>query len=217
VTAPDTTPNADADTGAEDYDAILSNLEADRDHHRQRAEMAETALGELQQRVETAETAAREAQAALEAAQQAAQDDSEATEPTPEGDDSGQQENEPQDETGRKPAGVRQRLAEAEAERDALRERLSAQRTAVYEDAIARAGVTGLLMSAAGHTAETLAGEDGVIDPGAVVETAQQVAAEAGIPRRPKADPMLGRGNQPVPEKVTFGSLLKATVGPGKV
>lgn len=120
---------------------------------------------------------------------------------------------EPQDEeteTGRRP-GVRQRLAEAEAERDQLRDTLDRQRLAVYEDALNRAGVTGVLMRAADRGLESLVGDDGVIWPADVTGAASQVAADAGIPRRPAPDPMVGRGGEPnVKPKVTFGTLLQA-------
>ncbi len=117
-----------------------------------------------------------------------------------------------QDETGRR-RGVRERLAEAEAERDALRDTLARQQQAVFEDAINRAGVTGVLMRAADRGLDSLVDEDGLIWPTDVTEAAGQVAADAGIPRRPKADPLAGRGdNASPPPKVTFGSLLKAAV-----
>lgn len=150
-----------------------------------------------------------EAPEAVDSAPQTAQ---ETPEPDPAVDDEAPDADDAQDETGRR-RGVRERLAEAEAERDALRDTLARQQQAVYEDAINRAGVTGVLMRAADRGLDSLLGEDGVIWPTDVTEAAGQVAADAGIPRRPKADPLAGLGdNASPPPKVTFGSLLKAAV-----
>lgn len=123
---------------------------------------------------------------------------------------------EPQDDSGRR-RGVRERLREAEAERDALRDTLARQQQAVYEDAIERAGVSGVLMTAAQRGVETFVGANGVVYPAVVAEAASEVAAEAGIPRRPKADPIVGRGSEgETKPKVTFGSLLRAAVENGQ-
>jgi hypothetical protein len=205
----------DTDTGAEDYDKILGDLEADRDHWKQRGETAEATVTELQQRAETAEAAAREAQEALEAAEKAAQTAQETPEPDPAVDDTGQNPDEAQG-SNQDRRGVRQRLAEAEAERDTLRDTVARQRQAVYDDALSRAGVTGVLMTAADRGLNTFVGDDGVIQPTAVTEAAAQVAAEVGVPRRPKADPLLGSGGSGSPTKVTIGTLLQAAVRDGQ-
>ena len=214
MTTPDTpdttTPDAENDSGAEDFDALIQSLETDRDGWQQRAENAESQLTELQQRVEAAESAAREAQEALEAAAQTAQDE---PEPEPAVDDSSQGENEPQ-ESNQDRRGVRQRLAEAEAERDALRDNLARQQQAVWDDAVQRAGITPLLMKTAGRDVEQLLTvvEDGTLTPEAVYQIADQVRAEAGLSRRPKPDPVLGRARREAAEREDWGSLLKATV-----
>lgn len=152
-----------------------------------------------------------DAPGAAESASQTDQD--EITEPDVVDDtdqDTEEVQDEPQDDSGRR-RGVRERLAEAEAERDQLRDIVERQRLAVYEDALNRTGVTGMLMRAADRGLESLVGDDGVIWPADVTDAASQVAAEAGIPRRPKADQMVGRGGESDGKPaVTFGALLKA-------
>jgi hypothetical protein len=139
-----------------------------------------------------------------------AQTDQGTPEPDGQGNDEANDADDAQDDSGRR-RGVRERLAEAEAERDALRETLTRQQQAVYSDAIGRAGVAGTLMAAAERGLESLVGDDGVIHPADVTAAADQVAAEAGIPRRPQPDPALGRGGDgSAVSTVTIGTLLRA-------
>lgn len=105
--------------------------------------------------------------------------------------------------------GVRERLATAEAEVEVLKELLTAQRQAVYDAALRSAGVDDRLMAASGHSIDSLQDENGVLHAAAITETATALAREVGIPRRPKPDPMLGRGTEQHKPVMTFSELLK--------
>lgn len=150
-----------------------------------------------------------------------AQIDQDATEPTEQADDSADDENaaqdEPQDDDGRR-RGVRQRLADAEAERDGLLETLKAQRQAVFEAALHAAGVDGRLLASAGHTVDSLIDSDGILHADAVVGVAEAVAAEFKVQpqaRRPAPDPLVGRGESGSTAETGWGAALKDALSPG--
>jgi len=147
-----------------------------------------------------------------------------APEPDEQVDDTGDAETESQDETGTQDdaddgrrRGVRQRLADAEAERDQLREALTAQRRAVWEAAVEASGVDGRLLASAGHTIDSLTDRDGILHAANVIEVAKSVADEFKVQppaRRPAPDPMVGRG-EPGTAETGWGSVLKGALTPG--
>jgi hypothetical protein len=136
-------------------------------------------------------------------------------------DDSGDADNDPQDETETadddtpdRRRGVRQRLADAEAERDGLRDTLTRQRQAVWDAATTAAGVDPRLLATAGHTPDSLADEDGVLHAETVTAIANGVADDFGIQRsrRPAPDPLVGHGGGNAPAPKGFGDVLKSVV-----
>ena len=59
---------------------------------------------------------------------------------------------------------------EARAERDELRDSLERTRQSIVDNAVQAAGLDPRLLSAAGHSVDTLVGEDGLIDRSALAE-----------------------------------------------
>jgi hypothetical protein len=107
-----------------------------------------------------------------------------------------------------KPGKFRQKLADAEAARDTALAQLVAQRRAVFEAAIAGAGLPLAVAQAAGLGVDQFLNAEGLVDVESLSVIAEEVRANAGIPRRPKPLPHVGQGrNEPAAE--TLGDLLK--------
>lgn len=96
---------------------------------------------------------------------------------------------------GREAAKYRTRLRDTEAERDALREQLTALRRQVVEDASGLAKPSALWLS--DLDANTLFSDDGRVDTGAMTTALARVADDMGLqqaPRTPRPDPSQGGG-----------------------
>lgn len=98
----------------------------------------------------------------------------------------------------REAAKYRKRAQEAEAERDRLRDRLTAAHMSIAES------MTGLrkpsALWATGTTVDDLLDDDGDLDPIKVQEAAQAVVDELGIATAPKPDRSQGGGEWDAPD-----------------
>ena len=98
----------------------------------------------------------------------------------------------------REAAKYRRRAQEAEAERDQLRDRLTAAHMSIAES------MTGLrkpsALWATGTTVDDLLDDDGDLDPAKVQEAAQAVVDELGIATAPKPDRSQGGGEWDAPD-----------------
>ena len=121
-------------------------------------------------------------------APQMAQD---ATEQAPAGDHPNDQ-----DGTARAPGKFRQRLADAEAERDTLRATVETMRRAEVERLAAAADlVVPSALWAAGVSLDDLVGEDGQVDAGKVNNAVQSAVTTLGLAIRPRSPlPDMGQG-----------------------
>jgi hypothetical protein len=88
-------------------------------------------------------------------------------------------------------ARYRVRAKKAETERDAANDLLKRTRQAVLDHAAAEAGLDPRLLAAAGHTIDSLVGQDGLIDPAAVAAAVEGTRIQWGISRRPAPVPNL--------------------------
>ncbi|YAL82849.1 hypothetical protein ACMYYO_13140 [Dermacoccaceae bacterium W4C1] len=152
-----------------------------------------------------------EAQAAVDAELTEAQP-TKATEPekdaveqdSPEADDEGQK-------LGREAARYRVRLREAEAERDALAERLEAAHRREAESIAG--GPQGRLGKPAalwvgGVSVADLLSDDGVVDPQKVAAEVERVASELGLPRTPQPMYVPNEGNNPALPALMPGDFI---------
>lgn len=102
---------------------------------------------------------------------------------------------------GKEAAKYRRRLRETEQERDALAEQVEGLRRAAAEEIAARSG--GMHKPSAlwlgGATPADLLDDDGAIDREKVIATADAVATEFGITRRPRINHVPGEGANPRP------------------
>ncbi|MCG7583678.1 hypothetical protein [Mycolicibacterium sp. OfavD-34-C] len=89
----------------------------------------------------------------------------------------------------------RLRLRDAERQRDEARDLLARTRQAIVDTAVTAAGVDPRLMVAAGHTVDTLLGEDGLIDPDKLAEAIAATGWEFRVTpkgRPPQPNPAQG-------------------------
>jgi hypothetical protein len=213
----DATENAtDATTATtdDDFDGIIADLEADRDTWKQRASDADKIVEALRERAEAAEKKQADAEAALAAAQTAADageadqadasgtpekaSQTDAGEPEPDAAVEGQRQN-------AEAAKWRKRLREAQvqheaaiaaltAERDGLADTLARTRQAQVDARLAEAGLDMRVLTAGGHTLDTLVGDDGLIDNGRLDAAVADSLVAFQRPRKPSPNPLMGRG-----------------------
>ncbi|GAA1225110.1 hypothetical protein [Mycolicibacterium alvei] len=81
----------------------------------------------------------------------------------------------------------RLKLRETERERDQLADTLARTRAAIVDSAVNAAGVDPRLLAAAGHTLDTMVGEDGLIDREKLADAITETAREFRVP--PKGRP----------------------------
>ncbi|KUI13387.1 hypothetical protein AU192_24715 [Mycobacterium lehmannii] len=116
--------------------------------------------------------------------------------------------------------GVRQRLAEAEAERDELRQGIAAANAAIFNLAAKQVGVPPETFAGLGVRAEDYAsGATDVADYERLVEAMEATRVANQIARKPQANPVAGRttsagGDNP---PLTFAEVLKAHARGGSV
>lgn len=111
-----------------------------------------------------------------------------------------------------KKRGVRQRLAEAEADRDYLRETLTATNELLFRIAAERAGVTPELMTSRGlEPGDFTSGGANVVNMDELVAAMEREKGTLGLPSKPRPNPVAGRtsseGTSPV---ASFAEVLKA-------
>lgn len=89
---------------------------------------------------------------------------------------------------------LRKRLREAESERDAAKATADAMRSVILDHALDGEGVTAAALVAAGHTADTLIGNDGAVDTDNLKAAITETATRFGIRRMnvPMPDPSQG-------------------------
>ncbi|MGV0849461.1 hypothetical protein [Mycolicibacterium phlei] len=119
-----------------------------------------------------------------------------------------------QDEGGRphREARYRRERNEARRELDVLRDTLQRTRAAIVENAVQAAGLDPRLLAAAGHTVDSLVGDDGLIDPEKLSEAVIATAREFRV--RPKGRPpqpnrQQGTGSGQPPGKASWSKALK--------
>lgn len=212
---------ADEDAGHDDFDKVIADLEADRDQWKDRAEKAESMVDELREKAQAAEEAAKAAQAAADvdaqtdqAASDAAGKGAQTTQDPPDDgpavDDKGGGQTKSQ--ANAEAAKWRKRLRDTEAERDALGEKLTAERDAVQRslDQTRRGIVDGLLAQAGldiraldvtDHSVESLFDDDGTVNTERLAAAAGEARGLLSRPRRPQPNPLAGRGGGAVVEK----------------
>lgn len=108
----------------------------------------------------------------------------------------------------------RLRLREAERERDELRDTLTRTRRAIVDNAVQAAGLDPRLLAAAGHTLDTLVGDDGLIDPGKLSEAVTVTAREFRITpkgRPPQPNRQQGTGSGQPPAKSSWADAIKGS------
>lgn len=136
------------------------------------------------------------------------------TDPTT-GDDTGATDGNQDDaKIGNEAARYRRRLREAERERDELRDTLAKTRQSIVDNAVAAAGLNPRLMVAAGHTLDTLVGDDGLIDHGKLSEAITNTAQEFNVApkgRPPQPNPQQGRPGPPAKSEASWSSALKGS------
>jgi hypothetical protein len=106
----------------------------------------------------------------------------------------------------------RLRLRQAERERDELRDTLDRTRQSIVDNAVNAAGVDPRLMVAAGHTVDTLVGDDGLIDAERLSQAITHTAAEFRVTpkgRPPAPNVQQGHGSQPPASKSSWSGALK--------
>lgn len=113
--------------------------------------------------------------------------------------------------------GVRQRLKDAEAERDNLRDVLARTRQRIFEEQIRAEGLEPPLMAAAGLKVEDFVGEDGLLDVARLAQAIEGKRLDLGLPersRRPKPNPLVGGGSTPTAPRDLADVLREAARGP---
>ncbi|BDB43848.1 MULTISPECIES: hypothetical protein [Mycobacterium] len=116
------------------------------------------------------------------------------------------------DDEGEQPKkpGVRQRLKDAEAERDELRSQLSWSRQVAFMEACRAAGLDADVATAKGVRVEDHLDEHGAVDAEGLATALEGARSEAGVPRRPRPVRTAGRAGGVPPEKpATFGEVLR--------
>jgi hypothetical protein len=113
--------------------------------------------------------------------------------------------------------GVRARLKDTEAERDALRQQLAGAHAAVLQQVCQDVGLTVEVATANGIRAEDhLDDETGAVDVPALTEAVEYKRLELGqsVTRRPKPNPLAGRGKDDGGGKApaNFGEVLREHV-----
>lgn len=104
----------------------------------------------------------------------------------------------------------RLRLRETERERDALQQLLDRTRQAIVDHAVSAAGMDPRLMTAAGHTMETLVGDDGLIDHDALSAAIDTTAREFRVPPSGLTpNPQQGSGGGPMSTATSWSKALK--------
>ena len=97
-------------------------------------------------------------------------------------------------------AKYRERLREAESERDLANELLTRTRQSVVDDALTAADIDPRLLAAAGHSVESLINpESGLIDRARLTEAIEAVRDEFKIPRGFTPNRSQGAGGEPLP------------------
>jgi hypothetical protein len=115
-----------------------------------------------------------------------------------------------------KKVGVRQRLADAEQERDELRDNLAAANQALFNIAAERAGVQPELMTARGLAPEDFVDGTGTVNLGELVTAMDRERTTLGLSRKPQPNPVAGGTNGTAsPAPTTFGEVLQAHVRGG--
>lgn len=104
------------------------------------------------------------------------------------GDDDGDQ-----DSGGRGEARQRRRAQRAERERDELRDTLQRTRQAVVDNAVSAAHMDPRLLAAAGHTLDSLVGDDGLIDHDTLAEAITATRREFRVSNGLQPNPQQGR------------------------
>lgn len=90
----------------------------------------------------------------------------------------------------------RLRLRDAERERDEARDLLARTRATIVDNTVTAAGVDPRLMAAAGHTVDTLLGDDGLIDAAKLADAITATAREFRVPPLPtRPAPVLQQGH----------------------
>ncbi|BBX33934.1 hypothetical protein MMAG44476_23132 [Mycolicibacterium mageritense DSM 44476 = CIP 104973] len=120
----------------------------------------------------------------------------------------------------REAAKLRKRAQKAEAERDeartqrdAAQDMLTKTRQSIVDTAVHAAGVDPRLIAAAGHTVETLVGEDGLIDHDKLSAAIAETAREFRVPpksRPPQPNRQQGTGSGQPHGQSSWSSALKA-------
>ncbi|CKI51625.1 hypothetical protein LTT02_21885 [Mycolicibacterium smegmatis] len=119
-----------------------------------------------------------------------------------------------QDEGGRanREARYRRERNEARRELDELRDTLQRTRAAIVENAVQAAGLDPRLLTAAGHTVDSLVGDDGLIDGTKLSEAVTATAREFRVPpkgRPPQPNRQQGTGSGQPPGKASWSKALK--------
>ncbi|MGV0777723.1 hypothetical protein [Mycolicibacter kumamotonensis] len=108
----------------------------------------------------------------------------------------------------------RLRLRDAERERDELRDTLTRTRQAIVDTAVQAVGLDPRLLAAAGHTLDTLVGDDGLIDPAKLSEAVTVTAREFRITpkgRPPQPNRQQGTGSGQPPAKSSWADAIKGS------
>lgn len=108
----------------------------------------------------------------------------------------------------------RLRLREAERQRDELSDTLERTRQSIVDNAVQAAGVDPRLMAAAGHTMDTLVGEDGLINHERLSEAVTDTAREFRISpkgRPPQPNQQQGSASAPPKSETSWSSALKGS------
>lgn len=121
------------------------------------------------------------------------------------------QETQGPEQKGNREARYRTQLREAEAQRDAVTERLTALQRQTVEGIIERDVRVSSAGVFASKSLEDFLNEDGDIDPASVVEIARSAASELGLeirPGTPREDP--SQGAKETGNSVTWDSFMKS-------
>jgi hypothetical protein len=106
-----------------------------------------------------------------------------------------------QDAVGRGEAKQRRRAQKAERERDELADALARTRQSIVDKAVSAAHLDPRLLTAAGHTVDTLVGDDGLIDHDALAEaittTKREFRVANGLQPNPQQGHVGGQGRSP--------------------
>jgi hypothetical protein len=214
----DDTPTDSTTTEDDEFDALITDLESDRDSWKGRAEDAEKMLDELRERAESAEKAQAAAELALKEAEAATAGEADDTEPPAEA--SAADAGEPTDGDAvdgkggdavdgkggnAEAAKWRKKLRDAEkehetaiaaltAERDGLSDTLTRTRQSQIDARLAETGLEMRVLTAGGHTVDSLLGDDGLIDNDRLTAAVNESLAAFNRPRRPSPNPLVGRG-----------------------